>query len=836
MRAASTSGELPPRDRLYKFCVSVYGYRYTKWRAQTPETIGGPYVDHAMPRGGSSTAPALTWTAHMIAPLADQGVGTPASFVQRIFALDSVSGKEVLHISALGLYRCFINGQRVGNDLLTPGWTSYHERLSYQSYPVGALLKAGENTIQIWLADGWLRSPLMWGGHPIVNSWGKDIAAIAELRAGPGAAPVLLASDDSWQSGALPIRKSGIYFGEIYDARIVPTVSAGTRVLAHDASVLIAHETTPVRELTPLAPVKSWTDGEGRTIHDFGQNVGGYVAYAVQGKAGATVTVEHAEVLDKDGNFYNVNYRTAEAMTHYTLAGGGVEHYRPHFTFQGYRYARVTVEGEATVTEMASVPISSVTEQTASFTSGNPLVDRLVLNTLWSQRGNFIEVPTDCPQRDERLGWTGDAQVFAGTATYLGDVHGFLTKWIRDVMADQREDGAVPHVVPDPTRQDPTHYPGFYGSTGWGDAIAIVPWQLYLHYGDTGILTEALPAMTRWVDFVWSISNGPVVNPPRAWGARGFSFGDWLQPSGPSAKPLPTISDEASATIYLYITSSLVARIAGIVGDVATAERLGTMADKVKQAFVEEFITPAGRVGSDDQTSYALAFLHDLIPADRQEAARQYFRNAIARTDGRIGTGFIGTPALLPALVKIGEIGLAADVFLQEEVPGWLYQVKMGATTIWERWDAIQPDGTIYNPQMNSYNHYAYGAVCQWLLEGVAGFRPDEGDPGFATVIFEPTIIGELSPVKASHASPQGLIRAEWTVTGDTVRYAVEVPAGARGLLRLKPDYRHASVDGAAWDGAGERELVAGSHVITFTYTPVPRKVRDQNSINARTP
>jgi alpha-L-rhamnosidase len=260
------------------------------------------------------------------------------------------------------------------------------------------------------------------------------------------------------------------------------------------------------------------------------------------------------------------------------------------------------------------------------------------------------------------------------------------------------------------------------------------------------------------------------------------------------------------------------------------------MANRVKQAFVQEFITPAGRVGSDDQTSYALAFLHDLIPADRQDAARQYFRNAIARCDGRIGTGFIGTPALLPALVKIGEIGLAADVFLQEEVPGWLYQVKMGATTIWERWDAIQPDGTIYNPQMNSYNHYAYGAVCQWLLEGVAGFRPDESEPGFVSIIFEPTIIGELSPVKASHASPRGLMRAEWTVTGDSVRYAVEVPAGAHGRLRLKPDYRQASVDGVAWDGAGERALAAGPHVITFTYTPVPRAARDHNGINARTP
>jgi alpha-L-rhamnosidase len=456
-----------------------------------------------------------------------------------------------------------------------------------------------------------------------------------------------------------------------------------------------------------------------------------------------------------------------------------------------------------------------------------------VLNTVWSQRSNFIEVPTDCPQRDERLGWTGDAQVFAGTACYLADAHTFLTKWVRDVIADQREDGAVPHVVPDPTRLQPKNYPGFFGSTGWGDAIAVVPWQLYLHYGDKGILAEALPAMAKWVDFVWSISDGPIVSPPRQWGGRGFTFGDWLQPSGPSAKPLPTIGDDAAATIYLYITSTLVGRIARIVGDTATAARMEDKAAQVKAAFVREFITPSGRLAYDDQTSYALAFLHDLIPEDKREAAKGYFRNAILRSDGRIGTGFIGTPALLPALVKIGEPGIAADVFLQENVPGWLYQVKMGATTIWERWDAIGPDGEIYNPRMNSYNHYAYGAVCQWLLEGVAGFRPDPDDPGFATVIFEPVIIPELSPVKASHDSERGAIKAGWTLESGKVRYEVTVPAGSRGVLRLKA--ANISVDGAAWTG-GERELAAGDHVIAFDYVAPARLGLNNLDINARTP
>lgn len=777
----------------------------------------------------------LNWTARMIRPLADRGVGTPASFVARNFTLDRVGGGEMLHISALGLYRAFINGKRVGNDLLTPGWTAYDQRLSYQSYAIGELLRAGENRIEIWLADGWLRSQMMWGGSPIYNSWGEHIAAIAELRSGPGAETALLVTDESWESGEAPVRKSGIYFGEIFDARIQPQVSAGTEILAFDTAILLPHETTPVRELEPLPPVKHWTDSEGRVVYDFGQNAGGNVALTVSGPAGSRIIVEHGEVLDQDGQFYNGNYRTAEARLEYILAGAGEEHYRPYFTFQGYRYVRVTIEGGAKLLDIVSVPISSVTEVKAGFTCANPLVDRLFLNTLWSQRANFIEVPTDCPQRDERLGWTGDAQVFAGTACYLADAQGFFRKWIRDLMVDQRDDGAVPHVCPDPTRLKPEDYPGFFGSTGWGDAIWMVPWQLYLHYGDEAFLKEALPAMVKWVDFVWSISDGPIVKPPRGWSARGFSFGDWLQPGGPSAKPLPTIGDDAAATIYLHIAATRVAEIARIAGDAAIAQRMSEMAAQVKAAFAQDFITPSGRLAYDDQTSYALAFLHDLIPEDKRDAARAYFRNAIARTDGRIGTGFIGTPALLPALVKIGEWGLAAEMFLQEEVPGWLYQVKMGATTIWERWDAIQPDGSIYNPQMNSYNHYAYGAVCQWLLEAVAGFRPDSADPGFANVIFEPVIIPELSPVQAHHDSRAGRIEASWTAKDEQVEYTFTVPAHGQGRLVLAAAYRDAELDGQPVSGTVEN-LAPGRHVARFTYSAPPRAERTEPSINARTP
>jgi alpha-L-rhamnosidase len=773
-------------------------------------------------RADVSLHPEFAWTAQMVRPTSDAGMGHPASFLRKEFTLDGPSGDEVLRISAFGLYRAFINGKRVGDDLLTPGWTAYDKRLAYQTYPVGALLVPGHNVIDIWLADGWYRSQMMWKDNPIYNTWGSEIAAIAELTDGLGSdAKVLVRTDASWSSGTLPILKSGIYFGEIFDARKDLAVSGLAQAIGFDASILVPHETAPVRELTPLSPVLSWADSEGRMIHDFGQNAAGYVAFAAHGKAGAKIIIEHSEIVDRDNNFDNRNYRTAEATIEYILRGQGKEAYRPTFTFQGFRYARVTIEGDAQIDHIEAVPISSVHVPTASFSSGHPLVNRLVENTLWSQRSNFIEVPTDCPQRDERLGWTGDAQVFTSTACYLHDSETFLRKYLRDLMADQRGGGEIPHVSPDPTRMQPERYPGFFGSTGWGDAITVIPWTLYLHYGDAGVLRETLPAMIKWVDFVYSISNGPIVRPPRDRGGRGATFGDWLQPKGPSEKPLPTIGDDAAATLYLYISSLLTAKAATVVGDTAAAERMSKRADEVKAAFAHEFITASGRVANDDQTSYALAILYDLIPPDLLPAAGEYFKATIARADGRIGTGFIGTPALLPALLKIGAPSLAAAVFLQEEVPGWLYQVKNGATTIWERWDAIQADGTIFAPDMNSYNHYAYGAVCQWLFEAVAGFRPDEGEPGFRHIIYEPLVIPALTPVTAHHDSRVGRIEAGWTLEGDDVTYTVTVPQDAKGTLVLSETYKDAVVDGKPLATPGghkkARSLLApGTHTIAF--------------------
>ena len=760
------------------------------------------------------------WAAKMIHPLSDQGVGKPGSFVTTSFELEAVRGTETLFITSWGLYRASINGRRVGNDVLSPGWTNYDARLSIQEYKVADLLQPGTNTIEIALADGWFRSPLMWTGNGLSNIWGDKISAFAELRLAPEGG-VLVATDQTWKSGETPVRKSGIYFGEFFDARIEHHASHGVAVLDFDQRVLVAQECAPVVEMAGFTPTRVWQDAEGRTVYDFGQNIGGYVAFAGHGDAGAKVLFEHAEILDKDGAFYNVNFRSAAALIEYTFGGQGTETYRPTFTFQGFRYARATITGKAAIDTIEAIPITSVPNPTASFSSANPLVDRLVQNTIWSQRGNFIDIPTDCPQRDERLGWTGDAQVFAPTACYLADSHAFLAKYVREMMVDQDPDGAIAHVSPNPLRlKRPPDGSTFSGSTGWGDAISVIPWTLFTHYGDRSILEEAFSAMKRWNGYVWGISDGPVVRPPSGWGVKGFSFGDWLQPQNDHLKAVPTMGDDAAATIYLYISSAQIARIAETIGRPEEARHFAERAQAVKDAFAAEFITPAGRLLYDDQSSYALAILHDLIPEQHLDAAKKWFKATIARARGRIGTGFIGTPALLPALVKIGEPELAAAVFLQEEVPGWLAQVKRGATTIWERWDGIKADGSIFEPQMNSYNHYAYGAVCQWLFEAVAGFRPDPDQPGFETVVFEPVIVPALSPVSAHHDSAAGRVAAEWAIDGDAVTYTFTVPEHSKGELVLSARYFDISIDGmsmAAVEGAKARSQVApGTHTARF--------------------
>jgi len=751
----------------------------------------------------------------MIAPCCDAGQGTQASFVAHEFTLDEVPEGGFLHVSALGLYRCFLNGQRVGRDPITPGWTCYDDRIAYQSYPLDGLLQSGTNRLEIWLGDGWYRSQMLWEEWPIVNCWGERIGAIAEIATG---ADVIAASDASWRSGPLPILRSGIYHGEDFDARIDIRDTEGVEVLDIGAVRLVPHEVDPVREMSPRAPVERWVDEEGGHVLDFGQNTAAYLAFEVSGPAGARVRAEHSEVIGPERSFDNRNYRSARAELVYTLRGEGRESYRPHFTFMGFRYARVTLDAGVELHAVEMIPISSVPTATAGFACGVPAVNRLLENTVWSQRANFIEIPTDCPQRDERMGWTGDAQVFAGTACWLADSERFLGKYLREVMHDQRESGAISHFSPDPTRLHPVQGRGDWaGSTGWGDVITVVPWQLYLHYGETAVLRECFDAMLRWVDYLWSLGDGPLVPTHSRWGEPGFTFGDWLQPVGDDRKPRPTIGDDCAATLYHFISTDLAARIAGVLGEKERRADLERRAESIRAAFRHEYFSASGRLAHNDQTSYALAFLHDLVPPEHAEAAARYFEKVIVDAEYLIGTGFIGTPALLPALSKIGRGDLAERIFLNTDVPGWLYQVERGATSIWERWDAIGADGTIHDPEMNSFNHYAYGAVCQWLFEQVAGVSPDPEHPGFEQVLLAPDILPALAPVSAWHECRQGRIECAWTLEGRRVSYTVSLPAGTSARWVCTARHRDLRIGGEPIDAtAALVPIPSGRHTLTF--------------------
>ncbi|WP_413710162.1 family 78 glycoside hydrolase catalytic domain [Rhizobium sp. Rhizsp82] len=766
-------------------------------------------------QGTTVSASNHVWSgASMIAPSCDGGQGKAGSFVSATLSIAALPRTATLRISALGLYRAFINGKRVGIDLLTPGWTCYDDRIAYQTYEVSDLLVAGENRIEIWLGDGWYRSQLMWASNPIVNCWGERVGALADLRSGDA---LLLQTDASWQSGFTPVLRNGIYFGEDYDARIKVRDIGGVEILPFDETKLVPHETDAVRELAARPPLDSWVEADGRTVYDFGQNAGAYIRIRVQGEAGAQIRVEHSEVLGPDRHFDNRNYRSARAELVYTLSGDGEESYAPLFTFMGFRYARLSLTGRVEVLAIEMVPISSVPVAAGGFTCGLDAVNRLVENTIWSQRSNFIEIPTDCPQRDERLGWTGDAQVFAGTACWFADSQSFLRKYLRDVMHDQRPNGAVPHFSPDPTRLHPiTDRGDWAGSTGWGDAIVIIPWQLYLHYGDKAALEECFPAMLRWLDYLWNISDGPVIRPPAVWGEHGFTFGDWLQPVGDNRKPRPTVADDCAATLYHFISTEIAARIARVIGENSEAERLALRAAEIRQAFKHEFFSPSGRIAHNDQTSWALAFLYGLVPAEYEEAGRAYFRKVAEETDGVIGTGFIGTPALLPALTRLGMLDLAEKMFLNRKVPGWLYQVERGATTIWERWDALAEDGTIYDPDMNSYNHYAYGAVCQWLFEDVAGIKPREENPAFHEILFDPAILPALSPVSAWHDTALGRVEVQWSLEAGQVTCNLALPAGMTARMDATAKHPALRIDGQAVAQGTSATIAAGRHVIEF--------------------
>jgi len=728
------------------------------------------------------------WTASWIEPdiPEDLKVSGPAPMLRREFRLKGDIERARAYVTSHGVYEMEVNGRRVGEAVLTPGWTSYNKRLQYQAYDVTALLKQGPNAVGVVLGNGWYRGYLAWGDKR--NIYGSRLGLLMQLVVTyKGGRQEVVATDASWKASTGPILMSEIYHGETYDARLEKTGWsspgfadrdwAGVDVADHPKDILVAPAGPPIRRTGEIRPAKILKTPAGDTVVDMGQNMVGWVRLKAEGPAGATVTLRHAEVLDKQGNFYTENLRAAKQTVRYTLKGGGPETYEPHFTFQGFRYVAVDgYPGPLTLESLTGIVVHSVMAPAGTFASSKALVNQLQHNIVWGQKGNFLDVPTDCPQRDERLGWTGDAQVFAPTAAFNMDVAGFFTKWLRDVAADQLDTGSVPHVIPDVLSE-----PGRpqAGSAAWADAAVIIPWTMYLSYGDRRMLETQYPSMVAWVEYMTRRAGGDFI-----W-SEDFTFGDWLAfASTASDYPGATTGKDLIATAMFAHSTDLLERTARVLGKTDDAAKYAARRDRIKAAFQKEFVTATGRVGENTQTAYAVALQFDLLPEAMRPSAAARLAQEVKRR-GHLTTGFVGTPYLCHVLSRHGYLDEAYMLLNREQYPSWLYPVKQGATTIWERWDGLKPDGSFQDEGMNSFNHYAYGAIGEWMYTVMAGLAIDPAAPGYKHIFIQPRPGGGFTRVSASHATPYGRVSSAWSLDAQAFELIVEVPANTAATIRL---------------------------------------------------
>jgi alpha-L-rhamnosidase len=678
-----------------------------------------------------------------------------------------------LRVASHGIAYASIDGVDVSDDVLQPGWTSYRTRVAARTYDVTSLVRPGRSEIAITVAPGWFSGPIGFGGaEPI---YGKHVGALAqiELTRADGSI-VVVDSDETWTASGTPWSLAEIYDGETIDARapIIGESATVTVVDDFDPGVLFAPAVPPVRRTQELAPV-SWNG----PIVDFGQNLVGWIRLRVRGAApGTEIVLRHAELLDNDGQLFTAPLRLAKATDTYIARGDAEETYEPRFTFHGFRYAELHGIDPSQVDAVAVV-VHSDLERTGTFACSEPLLERLHENVVWGWRCNSVSVPTDCPQRDERLGWTGDAQVFSATASFLYDCETFWECWLQDLAADQLANGSVPHVIPQSFDGD--------GACGWGDAAVVIPWTTYVAYGDDSVLRAAMPSMRAWVDHVQSR-----LDDEHRW-VQDFQFGDWLDPDAPTEQPWRAKAKfDLVASAYAAWSATLLSRTGAVIGDDDVASTYAARAATVRDAWWGHY----GEAAATTQTGAALAIAFGLVPADARSELGDALAMRVHDVGDHLSTGFLGTPVLLPSLTDTGHLDVAYDVLLQRTCPSWLYTVLAGATTIWERWDGLRPDGSVplaalgtgSGASMVSYNHYAYGAVADWMHSTVAGLRPDPADPGYHHLLVEPRPGGGLTHASASLQTRFGRAAVAWRVDdGGALHVDVEVPPNTSATITL---------------------------------------------------
>ncbi|WP_228374282.1 alpha-L-rhamnosidase [Demequina phytophila] len=698
----------------------------------------------------------------------------------------------MLHATAHGVYQAYVDGVAVDDERLKPGWTTYGERDTYAATDVTALLTDGARTLTVDLAAGWFAEKYGWGGLEKCM-YGSDqprFSAVLTLEYADGTVEEVV-TDGSWDvTDEGPVIASGIYAGEHVDARKenpttwVPAASSPVEVAP------VPRTSPPVRATQELAAVEVIRTPSGATVLDFGQNLVGHLRIRVSGPAGTTVTLRHAEVLE-NGELALRTLRRAAATDRYTLAGDREEVWEPRFTFHGFRYAQLDGwPGTLDPANVTAVVVGSDMRRSGTFESSHALLDRLHENVVWSMRGNFLSIPTDCPQRDERLGWTGDIQVFAPTASFLYDSDAFLASWLEDLAIEQTEDGSVPFVVPDILES------AEIGTAAWGDAATLVPWTLYQRFGDRDTLARQFTSMRRWVDWMAGRAGEKLL-----WQGD-FQFADWLDPTAPPERPVEAKADrDLIATAYFYRSAAVVAEAARVLGDDASAETYGALASRIRGAFHGEYVTPSGRLMSDAQSSYAVAIGFGVVDDARRQAMGDRLAELVERAGYRISTGFVGTPLIADALTDTGHADVAGRLVLNDENPSWLYPVTMGATTIWERWDSMLEDGSVNPGEMTSFNHYALGAIADWLHRRVAGLAPAE--PGYRSLEVRPVILDGLDRARSTFESAYGTHEAGWERVGDVVRVTVVVPPNTSAAVTLPGSDEPVTV------GSGHHEWMA---------------------------
>ncbi|HOA33140.1 MAG: family 78 glycoside hydrolase catalytic domain [Clostridiales bacterium] len=702
-----------------------------------------------------------------------------AAFVfSKEFESDKPIKSATLQISSLGVYVAYLNGQRVGDFILAPGWTVYEKRLQYQTYDVTDLIKDGKNIITAEVGRGWRfhKRPQ----HATKHIKADEPALIASLcLTYNDGSEAIINTDSTWKSSESKTVYNDMYGGETYDDNFVSEEKSAV-AFPHPKEILIPQEGEKVAEKERLKPQRLITTPECDTVIDFGQNLTGYVEFKAKGNKNDELVITHFEVLDKNGNVYTENLRKAKQQVRY-ICSGEEKLYKPSFTFYGFRFIKLEGFKDVNPDDFTAIAVYSDMKRIGHFESSDPLLNRLYENIIWGQRGNFLDVPTDCPQRDERLGWTGDAQVFIRVASMNYDVSTFFRKWLNDMAAEQGEDGRITHVIP-------ATFDGG-GSAAWGDAATICPWQLYLSYGNKEDLEHNFPMMKKWVDYIRkSAAHKSLIQcfkgsrNPYLWNT-GKHFGDWLalDIEGDDEDARGATDHDYIATAFFAYSTELLIKAGEVLGkDMSEYKALH---ENIVKAYREEYVNPDGTIKINTQTACVLALKFGLTP-DREATANQLV--SLIRKYGHLTTGFVGTPYLLHVLTDIGEVELAYDLLLRKEYPSWLYPVTQGATTMWERWNGQRPDGSFATPGMNSFNHYAYGAVGDWLYSTAAGITMRDGTVAYEDLIFKPQTDKRLTFVKASIETARGTVASEWRRETDKTVYTFTVPAGSKAEAVLE--------------------------------------------------